>query len=245
MPKQENTVNQDLLLKEALQEPKASINPESFTKVKAFVDGHPSRQKADLKKSIKHRPQTMPTRVNPPAPEQEENFLSEEGIPCIEEVVAGEWKMPHKTPPIEKPLLANMALPAPPVSPEDNYILRDEITFERITERVFVNVIAINKNDSAGNSPLSIPAEGDPLGGYAYTPESDQYLVVCHDYFPLGTIPMAFRLVVKGYNGKMVVPLPEGLITRNASPSQKKALKAFKERYPDYVFEFVQSLYRS
>jgi hypothetical protein len=144
----------------------------------------------------------------------------------------------------DRPLMADTA-PQLPALPEDIDLLRKELGFERVNEKVHVIMVAIDKKNPEKNTVESIRAYGDPIGGYAYTPENDTFLVNCCGHTSLGVIPMAFRICVPGYAGKQLIPLTESLIYKHAAPPQRKQIKTFKEKHPDCDIQFVQSLSRS
>jgi hypothetical protein len=140
------------------------------------------------------------------------------------------------------PLMAN-TLSALEALPEDVNSLRDSMIIERVSEKINVIMVAIDK-DASKNSMCTIDSGGDPLGGYAYSSQSDTYLVNCFDYSFIGIIPMAFRISVPGYIGKNILPLSESLIFKYASPSQRKAINEFKEKNLGCIFQYLQSLSR-
>ena len=106
-------------------------------------------------------------------------------------------------------------------------------------------MVAIDKKRADNNVVMSIKANGDPLGGYAYTTETDLYLVGCRDYCPLGIIPMAFRISVPGYVGKQLIPLPDSMIFKHAATQQRKTIRVFREKHPECDIQFIQSLSRN
>lgn len=133
---------------------------------------------------------------------------------------------------------------AVPALPEDVSALRETVVFERISEKIFVNMVAVHK-DTSKNAPTAIKAHGDPLGGYSYSPQDDNFLINCFDYKELGIIPLAFRISVPGYDGKYLIPLPESLIFKYASPTQRKSINNFIDQNRDSDIHFVQSLSRN
>lgn len=141
------------------------------------------------------------------------------------------------------PLMANTLSPIEAL-PEDINILLNEMRFERVGEKIYVTMIAIDPEHPERNIVESIPAYGDPLGGYAYTAESDNYLVSCCGFMPVGIIPMAFRLSMPGYSGKQLVPLPASLIYKYASPAQRKSMLTLQEQFSGCSFQYIQSLSR-
>jgi hypothetical protein len=152
-------------------------------------------------------------------------------------------KSPSKPLAKDRPVMADTLSPLPAL-PEDIDLLRGEAHFERVSEKIHVNLVAIDKK-SDKNKAESIKANGDPLGGYAYVSESDQFLISCCDHLALGIIPMAFRVSFPGYAGKQLIPLPDSLIYKHASPQQRKMIKIFREKNPDCDIQYVQSLSRS
>jgi len=144
----------------------------------------------------------------------------------------------------DRPIMADTT-PTLPALPEDIDLLRKEVCFERVNEKICVVMVAIDRKHHDKNKIESIKANGDPLGGYAYTAESDNYLINCCGFAHLGIVPMAFRLSVPGCAGKQLLPLTESLVQKHASPPQRKMIRHFKEKYPECDVHFVQSLSRS
>lgn len=142
------------------------------------------------------------------------------------------------------PLMAN-TLSSVKTSLEDVETLLKEICFEQVNEKIQVIIIAIDQIDPNNNHIVEILADGDPLGGYAYTSDSDEYIVNCCSYFSLGKIPIAFRYSMPGYSGKQIVPLPPSLIYKYASPMQRKYILSFQEQHKNCSFQYIQSLSRS
>jgi hypothetical protein len=146
---------------------------------------------------------------------------------------------------LRKPAIMGDTCSPLPALPEDIDILRNQIQFDRVDESIFAYIIAIDRNSIENNTIQSLKACGDPLGGYAYTPENDTYIVNCHCYGMLGIIPMVFRMTIPGYAGKQLIPLPEFLIFKHSSNVQRKAINDFKERFIGFEIQFIQSLCRS
>lgn len=144
----------------------------------------------------------------------------------------------------DKPLIADTLSTMESLSDDVKMIL-DEIKFERVREKLYVNLIAIDTVDKANNHVMSIQAQGDSLGGYAYVPESDSYLVSCFDYVAVGIIPIAFRLSVPKSSGKQLIPLPPALIYKYATPAQRKLVLSFIKKFPaHFEYQYIQSLSR-
>lgn len=84
---------------------------------------------------------------------------------------------------------------------------------------------------------------GVPIGGYVYNSQYEHYVLNCHDYVPLATVPVSMTLRMRGCTNWMVrVPLSEAVIKRFLSAEQKKLIRQFKVRYqePDFKVHFIQ-----
>jgi hypothetical protein len=142
-----------------------------------------------------------------------------------------------------RPIMANTSSPLE-TPKEDIDLLRQAVCFERIDENIFVVLIAIDK-DPKKNLIQPIKAHGDSLGGYAYSPKTDIVLVECCDYVSLGIVPVAFRISVPGFVGKQLMPLPDSLIYKYTSASQKKSIRLFCDKYRTCDIQYIQSVSRS
>lgn len=121
--------------------------------------------------------------------------------------------------------------------------IRERMDIEVCHDRTFIIVLAIHE-DSGKNSLTRIHCrKGLPLSGYLYDLQSDSYHVECHDYVPLGYIPVSFFQTMPGVgNWKQRVPMPEVVLRRYMTPNQKHDLRGFKSTYKSghYSIHFMQ-----
>jgi hypothetical protein len=143
----------------------------------------------------------------------------------------------------QRPIFVD-TVPTLPADPEDLETIRQTLVLERMNDKVYITATAFNKKNPDKNSIQSISARGESFGGYGYDTVCDSFFVNCVEYVPLGTIPVSFRLSVPGFPAKYALPLTESLIEKYLIPTQKKTLQALKEKHPECIIVFVQSLSR-
>ena len=130
---------------------------------------------------------------------------------------------------------------------EGRYIrdIKSQLKIVRRTESSYVIVLAIHKRPE-GNIIKKIPTrKGIPIGGYVYDAANDCYLIKCCDFFVLGYVPISFKLEMEGVGSWAVdIPVPEAILRRHLSITQKNDLRKFSYNYEtnDFYFEFVQML---
>lgn len=107
----------------------------------------------------------------------------------------------------------------------------------------YLIVVAVNKELSK-NFLNKIPCKkGVPIGGYVYDAQSDCYFVECADFLYLGVVPISFVAKSKSsIQWQINVPLPENVIKRFLTQTQKKDLKTFKSHFKmeDYDISYIQ-----
>jgi hypothetical protein len=107
----------------------------------------------------------------------------------------------------------------------------------------YIIVVATNK-DSNKNYINSISCKkGIPIEGYVYDAQSDCYFIECSDFLHLGVIPFSFVIKSKSSQyWKTNIPIPESVIKKNLTDSQKKDLRNFKNHFKsdDYIINYVQ-----
>lgn len=121
--------------------------------------------------------------------------------------------------------------------------IRERIEFEVCYTRTFIVVLAIH-NDAAKNNLTTINCrKGLPISGYLYDSQSDTCHIECHDYVPLGYIPVSFYHTMPGVgNWKQRMPMPEVVLRRYMTRNQKDDLRRFKATYKNgqYTIHFMQ-----
>jgi hypothetical protein len=121
--------------------------------------------------------------------------------------------------------------------------IREKIDLEVSFDRTFIVVVAIH-NDPEKNSLTRIHCrKGLPISGYLYDGQTDSYHVECHDFLPLGYIPVSFHHSMPGVgNWKQRIPMPETAIRRYLTAQQKRDLRNFKATYKggNYSYHYMQ-----
>jgi hypothetical protein len=132
-----------------------------------------------------------------------------------------------------------------PSNENDVEIIRQSLRIERIAERTKVIVVVIDNESPTGNDINLIKCGGDPLGCYAYDAQHDGYYVNCAAYLDLGPISVAYRIMTQGTTEcNNIIALPDELIEKYLTPTQKKTLKIFKDKYaaPRYSMHYMQAV---
>jgi len=122
---------------------------------------------------------------------------------------------------------------------------RDNLDLSFSSERTFLVLVAIHKEEGRNSMSRITCKKGLPIGGYVYDATSDCYALSCADYFQLGYIPVSMVMRVNGqYNYQIRVPLADAVIKRFLSPSQKKDVKSFRGVYKpeDHILQYVQMI---
>ena len=121
--------------------------------------------------------------------------------------------------------------------------IRERQEIEVCYDRTFVIVLAIH-NDVTKNSLTRILCrKGLPISGYVYDAQSDSYHIECHDYVPIGYIPVSFYHNMPGVgNWKQRIPMPEITLRRYMTIPQKNDLRKFKATYKSsqFTIHFMQ-----
>ena len=133
-----------------------------------------------------------------------------------------------------------------PISNEDDIeFIRKSLVIQRSSERIRVTAIAIDVEDPHSNELNSVRTLGDPLGCYAYNSVQDVYYVNCVQSIDLGPISVSYRLKTPvGVDTNHIIALPDEVIEKYLSPTQKKNLKVFREKFkaPRYNIKFMQAI---
>lgn len=121
--------------------------------------------------------------------------------------------------------------------------IRERMEIEICYDRTFIVALAIH-NDQGKNSLTKIHCrKGLPISGYLYDLQTDSYHIECHDYVPLGYIPVSFYHKMPGVgNWKQRIPMPEITLRRYMTSNQKHDLRQFKSTYKggQYSIHFMQ-----
>lgn len=125
--------------------------------------------------------------------------------------------------------------------------VKSQLELIRRSEHTYVIVLAVHNNlASSSNVVRKVPTRrGIPIGGYVHDSTNDCYLVRCVDMVILGYVPISFKMQLKGLASWAVdVPVPETILRRHLSPTQRNELKKFMNNFEniDVSFEFIQML---
>jgi hypothetical protein len=132
-----------------------------------------------------------------------------------------------------------------PNNENDVDIIRQQLIIERIPERMRIIAVVVDNENRANNEINAINCDGEPLGCYAYDAQNDKYYVDCHAYSDFGSISVAYRIKSQGTTeSNNIIALPDELIEKYFSPSQKKMGKLLRERYatPRYTIKYMQAV---
>ena len=121
---------------------------------------------------------------------------------------------------------------------------RDQIQVLAVAERTYLVALAIH-SDSSKNVPAKLPCQGTPICACGYDCVNDYYGINCVDFVNLGYISVAFKMSVKGNSRwEPFIPIPECVLMRYLSESQKADLESFRAVYGDgeIRIEFLQMI---
>jgi hypothetical protein len=124
-------------------------------------------------------------------------------------------------------------------------MIRQSLVIERIPERMRIIAIATDTVDESCNVINTLKCSGEALHCYAHNQQLDSYYVSCVSHYDMGNISIAYRISSQGMaNLNNVIALPDALIEKKLSPTQKKALASFRENYPSprYLISFMQAI---
>lgn len=151
-------------------------------------------------------------------------------------------KEPERFPMVDTMAEEEMVIPS---NENDVDMIRQSLVIERVPERMRIIAVAVDLESASGNDINLIKCNGDPLGCQAYNAEQDGYYVHCSAYIDLGPIPVAYRIKGQGStDNNNIIALPTDLIEKYLSPTQKKTLKLFREKYnaPRFGHEYMQAI---
>jgi len=128
--------------------------------------------------------------------------------------------------------------------PKDLKSLRQKIELMQYDDGLVIIALAIS-NDDELNLRQSIPAGfGDPINANVYDMVKDYYYVYCMSYFEIGSIPINYKLSIKGIHEWMIdVPLPLNIVERYLEDDQKKDYEEWKKSLgnnKDFIIETIQ-----
>lgn len=114
--------------------------------------------------------------------------------------------------------------------PADLKDFKKKIQLIQRNDGMCVSVVAINIRDPEVNFIHFIPAYmGEAINFGVYDLVNDSYSVDCQSYCELGSIPINYKLCIKGSHAWLVdVPLPLSLIERYLTTDQKDKLEKWK-----------------
>jgi len=82
-------------------------------------------------------------------------------------------------------------------------------------------------------------------GGYVYDCVTDSYVISCIDFISLGSIPFYFKIKLNNVGmWESLIPIPEKILSRSFSKSQKGEVEFCRNNYPadQFVLNFLQFL---
>lgn len=116
--------------------------------------------------------------------------------------------------------------------------LREKMNIEVSNDRTFLILLAIHQDPTKNFNTRIQCRKGMPISGYVYDAQQQFYYIECHDYVPLGYIPVSIFVTMPGVgNWRQRMPLPEAAIRRYLSPTQKEDLRKFKLTYRNGQFD--------
>jgi hypothetical protein len=154
-------------------------------------------------------------------------------------------KLNLKTREGEKFVVADEGEMVMPSNENDVDMIRQSLVIERVPERMRIIAVVVDKENHSSNDINLIKCNGDPLGCHAYDAQPDGYYVQCAAYTDLGAIPVAYRIRGQGSSdNNNIIALPDEMIEKYLSPTQKKTLKFFREKYsaPRFGVEYMQAI---
>lgn len=123
--------------------------------------------------------------------------------------------------------------------------IRQRMGVEVSTDRTYVVVLAIHADPSKNVLTRISCREGIAISGYLHDLQADTYYVECHDYVPIGYVPVSFYQTMPGVgNWKQRIPMPEIVLRRYMTTQQRHDLRQFKATYKrgQYSFHFMQTI---
>jgi hypothetical protein len=116
--------------------------------------------------------------------------------------------------------------------------IRNKLKVEISKDRTFIVVLAIHQNLTKNVYTRIQCRQGIPISGYVYDAQQQVYYIDCHDYIPLGYIPVSIYITMPGVgNWRQRVPMPETTIRRYLTSIQRNDLRNFKSTYRSNQFD--------
>lgn len=116
--------------------------------------------------------------------------------------------------------------------------VRDGFKIIRTAERTLIYAV-VKSNDLTKNTAGQIKCCGGiAFGGYARDAANDTFLVECVEYVNLGSVPFGFRLEMPNCGSWYTeIPIPEKVLDKALTPTQRKVLSDLYEKYPSETHE--------
>ncbi len=114
--------------------------------------------------------------------------------------------------------------------------------------RTYIIAVAVHEKQdetSVNRQRAVVCRRGTPFTkGYPYNQAQDAYMMQCVEHMELGHVACVFEANMPGTGWKCSVPLPEVVLDRMLSASQKKKLSGFRGKFPqpEYKVQLVQML---
>ncbi len=132
--------------------------------------------------------------------------------------------------------------------PKDLKDFRRKLDLIQSDDGLGIIVLAVSKKADIPNDTRTIPAiAGEPINSAVYDMVKDQYVAFCHSHIDLGTIPVNYKLCIRGVHDWMIdVPMPMQVIERYLTDDQKAILENWKLSLgnpKDFLFETIQAIH--
>ena len=111
-------------------------------------------------------------------------------------------------------------------------------------ESTFLFAVAKHKNLIENKIHNISCKNGCPISGYVYDSHHDEYSISCNDFVELGVIPCSLSATVDNcIDWNIHIPIPDKLIKKHMSTTQKKIFKKFAGKFDEnYTIHFVQMI---
>lgn len=116
------------------------------------------------------------------------------------------------------------------------------------TEKTYVVVLAIHKDNSKNVVQRIACKSGVPIGNYikqiGYDGQSDTYHVECCDYFHLGYVPLSYTIRLPGSSWEVRIPMTEKVVDLFITDLQRRELANFKNHFKpeDHHIQYLQMI---
>lgn len=123
--------------------------------------------------------------------------------------------------------------------------IKKSIEIIPLRQGMIVYALAISKTGYNTNVDLYCK-KGKPISNTCYNVVKDSCCVECCDYLEIGPVAVNYVIKFKDSSGYIAdIPLPESLLKRYLSDSQKQKITSFKNKYKDvnkYCVKYFQIL---